>query len=189
MNKDLKGNPEPTNLSWSYIFVPKICIHNLLTQIFTTNEQHANLDAHDILPETHMKVFFFISQVLHSWCTVSEWVSLYFLPLPLAATFLRWAIFLAEALPLGGAGNGVLIWNTHHRQLKFMYYTTWPSLANTFSYCCHTPWSIFFVWKMKQLILDTNIIKDLRDIIKDCTDDKMHLADNKRYSRKLIRVG
>lgn len=45
MNKDMKGNPQPTNLSWSYIFVPKICIHNLLTQIFTTNEQHANLDA------------------------------------------------------------------------------------------------------------------------------------------------
>ena len=192
MNKDLKGNPEPTNLSWSYIFVPKICIHNLLTQIFTTNEQHANLDActwHSSR-NTYESLLFFISQeVLHSWCTVSQWVSLYFLPLPLAATFLRWAIFLAEALPLGGAGNGVLIWNTHHRQLKFMHHTTWPSLANTFSYCCHTPWSIFFVWKMKQLILDTNIIKDLRDIIKDCTDDKMHLADNKRYSRKLIRVG
>lgn len=104
MNKDLKGNPEPTNLSWSYIFVPKICIHNLLTQIFTTNEQHANLDAHDILPETHMKVFFFyftggFAQLMH--CQ-SVSVSL-LLALALGCHLLALGNLLGRGFALGGS--------------------------------------------------------------------------------------
>ena len=39
---------------------------------------------------------------------------------------------------------------------------------------------------MKQLILDTNVIKDLlRDIIEACTDDKMHLADKKKIQKEV----
>lgn len=39
---------------------------------------------------------------------------------------------------------------------------------------------------MKQLILDTNVIKDLlRDITEACTDNKMHLADKKKIQKEV----